>query len=324
VNEGSVTFGIFQGSTLIGSGVTTSTVSAGVFTASYTIPAATAPGTYSIHASFGGDSNFSASSDNTATFTINAITPTITWTPASTIIVGDAGTGVLNAAVNCTSCGTISYTETPSGSSTPVSITTTSGLAVGLYTITANFTGSTGYNNASASNPLTISGQSVWIVNNAGGTAELAGNGAAITSSAFPGANTAVAIDAAGNVWTAGTGSTLVEAISQTGIVQHTITTGGGLKAPSALAIDGNSQVWVTNSGNNTVSLFLNNGNPSSPSTGLTNGVLSTPSGVAVDLGGSVWVTNQGSNTVTRVLGAAAPAAPLSTAAANNTTGAKP
>jgi DNA-binding beta-propeller fold protein YncE len=106
--------------------------------------------------------------------------------------------------------------------------------------------------------------------------------------------------------------------------VQNTINSGGGLDAPAGIAIDGNGQVWVTN-GNNTVSLFSNAGAPISASGGIMDSsVLATPTGIAVDLGGSVWIANAGSNSVTRILGAAAPTAPLSTAAANNTTGAKP
>jgi DNA-binding beta-propeller fold protein YncE len=76
--------------------------------------------------------------------------------------------------------------------------------------------------------------------------------------------------------------------------------------------------------GNNSVSLFSNAGAALSPSTGFTDSSLSTPSGIAIDLGGSVWIANTANNSVTRILGAAAPAAPLSTATANNTTGAKP
>ena len=87
--------------------------------------------------------------------------------------------------------------------------------------------------------------------------------------------------------------------------------------------IDGAGQAWVTN-GNNSVSLFANEGAAVSPTTGFTDSSLSTPTGIAVDLGGSVWIANKGSNSVTRILGAAVPAAPLSTAAANKTTGTKP
>ena len=263
----------------------------------------------------------------TATFNVDisvlAVTPAITWNPASTIIFGSAGSNVLNASVGCTSCGSFSYTESSGG--TPAAITTTAGLAAGTYTIAANFTSTSGnYNSTSTSQQLTVSGESVWVVNNGGGTAELAGNGYAITSSADAGGNLAAAIDATGNVWTLGTGSTLLESVSQTGIAQHSVSSGGGLDAPSAIAVDGNSDLWIANSGNNTVSLFLNDGSASSPSTGFTDSSLDNPSGIAVDLGGSVWIANKGNNSLTRILGAAAPAASPSTAAKNNSTGAKP
>ena len=252
------------------------------------------------------------------------ITPTITWTPVGTVIFGDAGANVLNAGVSCTGCGTITYTATPNGGS-PASIATTTSLVAGSYTITATFNPSANtYATTSATNPLTVSGESVWIVNSgAGGTSELAGNGAGITSSADPGANLAVAIDNAGNVWSVGAGP-LVKETSQTGIVQHSINSGGGLNTPAGVAIDGNGQVWVTD-GSGALSLFSNSASVISPSGGIMDPtLLSTPGGIAVDLGGSVWIANKGNNSVTRILGGAAPAAPLATAAANGTTGAKP
>jgi hypothetical protein len=61
-----------------------------------------------------------------------------------------------------------------------------------------------------------------------------------------------------------------------------------------------------------------------SPPSGFSDTSLSTPTGIAIDLGGSVWIANKGNNSVTRILGVGASAAPLSTAAANKTTGAKP
>ncbi len=124
-----------------------------------------------------------------------------------------------------------------------------------------------------------------------------------------------------GNVWTVGSGS--LEEISQIGTLQTMIASGGGLDLPNAIAIDGNGQVWVTN-GNNTVSEFSNSGSAMSPSGGFKDSSLSAPAGIAIDLGGSVWVVNNGNNSVTRILGAAAPVAPLSTAAENGATGARP
>jgi hypothetical protein len=287
------------------------------------------PGTFTANDNSGAFSVTLSTTTGTETapsfsLTNTAITPTFTWSPPSTIIFGSAGTNVLNASVSCTSCGTISYTATPTGGGTTVPITSTVGLAVGTYNIVATFNPSTnGYATTTDTQQLTVSGESVWVVNSGGGTAELAGNGYAISPSAYAGANAAVAIDGSGNVWTAGTGTTLLEEISQTGIVQNSISSGGGLDAPTAITIDGNSQIWITN-GNNSVSLFSNAGAALSPSGGFTDPSLSTPSGIAVDVSGSVWIANQGNNSLTRVLGAAAPAAPLSTAAANKTTGEKP
>lgn len=264
----------------------------------------------------------SATGSAVVAVTVSAVTPTITWNPAGTIIFGDSGTtDVLTATVNCTSCGTITYTATPNGGSA-TSIVSTAALAPNTYTITATFNpGSNVYSTTSATNPLTVSGESVWILNGSGGPSELAGNGADISPSADPGEGTAMAIDSGGNIWTVGSGS--LEEVNQVGTLKQTISTGGGLDLPTAIAIDGNSQVWVTN-GNNSVSEFSNSGTPLSPSAAFTDTSLSEPTGIAIDLAGSVWVVNQSNNSVTRILGVAAPVAPLSTAAANNTTGAKP
>jgi len=201
----------------------------------------------------------------------------------------------------------------------------TTTLPAGTYNLTATYTppNTSEYNNATQTVSLDVSGESVWIVNSAGGASEFANTGYAI--SPYAGDENAVAIDHAGNVWSITTSASTMLETSQTGITQSSTGSGtGGLDGPAGIAIDGNSQVWTANSANNSVSLFSNSATALSPSGGFTDSSLSTPSGVAVDLGGSVWVTNKGNNSVTRILGAAAPAAPLSTAAKNNTTGAKP
>ncbi len=318
VPTGTVNF--LDGSTMIGSGALNGRGIATYPTSSLGV------GSHSITAVYGGDGNFNGSTSNLVTQVVNSLTvPTITWTPASTIIHGGAGSGVLDASANTS--GSFTYSATPTGGGAPSNITSgTSALAVGSYNLTADFTPSNTavYDSAQATATLLVSGESVWIVDGPGGLSELAGDGYGITSSADPGANLAVAIDSSGNVWTVGSGSALLEETSQAGASLNTIASGtGGLNAPEAIAIDGNGQIWIVN-GDNSVSLFSNAGTALSPSTGFTGATLSTPSGVAVDLSGSVWITNKGTNSVTRILGAAAPAAPLSTAAANQTTGAKP
>ena len=259
----------------------------------------------------------------TATGT-GTITPTIEWTPPAEIVFGDVGTSVLSATTNPPDIGSFTYSATPTGGGSAVDITAgTSSLPVGTYSVTATFHPSNPqYGPATATNNLTVAGETVWVVNGGSATlTELSGDGYIFSSGAFPAANTALAIDSVGNVWTAGAGP-LLEETSQVGTVQNTINSGGGLNAPAGIAIDGNSQVWITN-GNNSVSLFTN-GAAVSPSTGYTDPSLSTPTGIAIDLGGSVWIANKGNNSVTRILGAAAPVAPLSTAAKNKTTGTKP
>jgi hypothetical protein len=288
-----------------------------------------AANTDTLTASYTPDSGSSATYDSTtgsSLVTVFKDASEISWTPATTIIYGSSGTNVLNA--SSTVSGGFVYTATPTAGTPSTSpITSTASLfvndvtLVSSYIVAADFTpvDTTDYSPASDSITLTVSGESVWIVDGSGGTSELAGNGYGITSSADSAANTAAAIDNAGNVWTVGSGSPLLEETSQTGTVQHSASSGGGIDAPAGIAIDGNNQIWTTN-GNNSVSLFSDAGTPVSPSAGFTDSSLSTPGGIAVDLAGSVWIANKTNNSVTRILGAAGPAAPPS----NNSPGAKP
>ncbi len=324
VNSGTVTFTVFDGATQIGNPATSGTVSGGNASATYTLPGATIAKNYTIQAIYNPGTGQATSTDATHTLTVAKAASTIAWIPADTIIYGSAGANVLNATSTSGGGGTFNYTATPNGGS-PSSIATTTTLAAGTYTITANFTpgDTTNYNNATASTSLTVSRESVWIVNGSGGTSELAGNGFGITSSPDTGANAAVALDNAGNVWSVGAGPLLKET-SQVGTVQRTITSGGGLNAPLAVAIDGNGRIWVANAGNNSVSLFTNAGTALSPASGFTAAGMATPDGIAVDLSGSVWVANRQNNSVTRLLGVAAPVAPLASAAAKGMTGEKP
>jgi hypothetical protein len=289
---------------------------AGIASYSGTVPAT--PGPFDISASYQGTASFGVSTSNTLNETVAT---TLTWSPRTTIIFGDAGNNsVLNASANV--AGSVSYLAASSGGSL-TAITSTSSLEPGTYTITANFTPTSNlYTAATGNTPLFVSGESVWILGS-GGLGELTGGGVALTSSADPGASLAEAIDAVGNVWTIGS-SSLLEKTSQVGTLQLSVPSGtGGLSLPSAIAIDGNSQVWVAN-GNGSVSEFSNAGTALSPPNGFTDSSLSTPSGVAVDLSGSVWITNKGNNSVTRILGGAAPTAPIATAETNKTTGSKP
>jgi hypothetical protein len=240
-----------------------------------------------------------------------------------------SGSTVLNAA-GTPSGGTFAYSATPTGGGSPVDVTGgTTTLPVGTYNLTATYTppDTVHYNDAMQTVNLTVSGESVWITDGAGGTSELAGTGYGITSTPYTGGENAVAIDHAGNVWSVTTSSSTMIETTQVGTKPTTTSAGtGGLNGPTGIALDGASQVWTANSTNNSVSQFSNGGTAISPSGGYTSvsSPLQAPGGIAVDLSGSVWVTSTTGNSVTRFLGVAAPVAPLATAAANNTTGAEP
>ncbi len=86
---------------------------------------------------------------------VNQATPTITWAPPATIAFGVDLSGVLNATASVP--GTFTYSATPSGGSA-VSVTASTVLNAGLYTVTAAFspTDTTNYAQATASKQLTV------------------------------------------------------------------------------------------------------------------------------------------------------------------------
>ena len=77
VGMGSVTFSVFMGGTEIGSPIN-GTVNNGVAAASFSLPGGTAPGVYTIQATYNASGGFAASSDSNQTLTITAATPAIT------------------------------------------------------------------------------------------------------------------------------------------------------------------------------------------------------------------------------------------------------
>jgi hypothetical protein len=82
VNEGTVTFTLKHGTTIIGSATTSVTVSNGTASVSYALPPATAAGSYTIDAVYNPGPNFLGSSDSSHTLTLASA--------ASTVAVGDA------------------------------------------------------------------------------------------------------------------------------------------------------------------------------------------------------------------------------------------
>jgi hypothetical protein len=73
VNEGTVTFTIMQGTTVIGTATTSGTVNNGAASVSYLLPGGTPVGSYTIDAIYIAGSDFSGSSDNTHDLTLAAV-----------------------------------------------------------------------------------------------------------------------------------------------------------------------------------------------------------------------------------------------------------
>ncbi|MBI3408028.1 MAG: Ig-like domain repeat protein [Planctomycetes bacterium] len=87
VNEGVVTFTVFDGAVQIGSAVTSATVSNGSAGASFTLPANSHAGAYAIRAVYKPGPDYNGSSDLTRTLTVSPVV-----TPNSNTILGNAGT----------------------------------------------------------------------------------------------------------------------------------------------------------------------------------------------------------------------------------------
>jgi uncharacterized repeat protein (TIGR03803 family) len=112
VNEGTVTFTVLQGSTIIGQATTSDTVSNGQASVSYALPASLAAGTYTIDAVYNPGPDFSGSSDSSHTLTIAAAKVTTVASNASaTYDSTTSQTVLLNASVTDASISTDTVSE---------------------------------------------------------------------------------------------------------------------------------------------------------------------------------------------------------------------
>ncbi len=122
VSEGMVTFQVKSGATPIGTAVTDMMLTGGVAEVSYTLPAGTGPGDFTIEASFtdGGLAFANSTGTNTLTVTAPTATPTstVTSTPTST------PTPTATPTSTATSTPTNTPTSTPTATATPTSTPT--------------------------------------------------------------------------------------------------------------------------------------------------------------------------------------------------------
>lgn len=114
--------------------------------------------------------------------------------------------------------------------------------------------------------------------------------------------SSALAVDAAGNVWIANKSIHSVSKWNSSGASYSPNTagrisggfTGGGIYEPVALAIDPSGYVWIVN-GNGTLTRLNSIGTADTNSPFSGGGLSTTGAGIAIDGSGSIWVTNGGS-----------------------------
>jgi sugar lactone lactonase YvrE len=108
-----------------------------------------------------------------------------------------------------------------------------------------------------------------------------------------------VAVDGAGNVFTADSTNNVVQEILAAGGYTTTKTLGSGFSCPRAVAVDGGGNVFVADSCNNAVKEIIAVGGYTTVKT-LASG-FSAPAGVAVDGRGNVYVADTGHHVVKQI-----------------------
>ena len=135
VNEGTVTFKVFQGSTQIGSSVTSTTVIGGAAPVTFVLPANTVVGTYVIVASYNPTPDYIGSIDSTHTLLVHAgpandiivstQAPSAATAGAPFAVVIQAEDAFNNLATSFNGNVTISFSTDPSQGTAPLNGTTT-------------------------------------------------------------------------------------------------------------------------------------------------------------------------------------------------------
>ena len=154
--SGNASYSIYLGTTLISSDLLTIANGA----VSVPVSSSLAPGTYRVALSYSGDSNYTAASPIDVALQVDRILPTISWTQPSSIVYGTTLIGLLNAVaknVQATVAGSYAYTATPAGGN-PVTVSNTTVLAAGSYTLSVLFTPTDGqtYKTATGSVALVV------------------------------------------------------------------------------------------------------------------------------------------------------------------------
>jgi hypothetical protein len=165
VNEGIVTFTVMNGATAVGNPVTAPVTSSAASTI-YSLPAATAPGSYTIQAVYTDPAAYAGSSDSAHKLTVGQGTTSTAATNASTVFsaAGQSVTLVanVNSSAGAVNEGTITFSVQNAGVTvgSPVTVSVSAGSATagyalppgtpaGTYTILANYNGTTNFQGSS-------------------------------------------------------------------------------------------------------------------------------------------------------------------------------
>jgi hypothetical protein len=276
VNEGTVTFTIYNGSTQVGGAATSGTVSGGNASASYTLPGNTAAGTYTIQAVYSDTSgaDFTGSSDNSHTLTVvNAVTSTTTTGTASPSPASFGQSVTLKATVtgsSSTPTGTVDFYDTTTATDLgSVSLSggsaslMTAVLPVGSNTITLSYGGDSKNLKSSGTVTVTVNQAVIVLDPSASGALTLSGN-ASITmagnvtvdsssTSAVQVSNTptikANAIQVVGGVKQSGSPTFQPKPVTGAAAVADPLT---GLPAPAAVSTSGLTNYGSENIGGST------------------------------------------------------------------------
>ena len=163
LDGGTVTFQVKDGATDVGSAVVDSSIINGVASVTYTLPAGTAAGDYTIVATYSGTANFYGSFDNTATLTVakrltstsaanqtstyseQGVNVTLTATVSATASTVNAGTVTFQLKDGATDVGSAVVDSSIINGVASVTYTLPAGTAAGDYTIVATYSGTANF-----------------------------------------------------------------------------------------------------------------------------------------------------------------------------------
>ena len=175
----------------------------------------------------------------------------------------------------------------------------------GTVIVAANQAGNSSYAAApQVTRTVTVSPESIFVVNGGGSVASLYPNGSS-QSAAASGGGVGAAVDAAGYVWSLNTNGNGLTKFNNTGATAGTYS-GNGTAAATALAIDGSGNVFVSN-GNGTINAVNNAGTSPFGTPIAAAAGISSPSAISIDTAGSLWVASAGDGSVVEIIGVVAP-----------------